>query len=161
MISSQHHALLCYIPSMMSGNSISMAPVGQSCLHAPQCQHSAGYLMSTLSLSTKMTSKGQCLSQIPQKLHLPWSTTGGMVILLSISGFCANFQDEMILKGYQKEIQLKVTCLGFFYPWIGMEPWTQSGDPTSVESLLKMGHCSFLRTSNLFRIGCVYITPFL
>jgi hypothetical protein len=32
-----------HIPSMLKGKSMSTAPVGQSCLQAPQCQHSSGY----------------------------------------------------------------------------------------------------------------------
>ncbi len=36
--------------SMISGNSMVTAPLGQSCRHTPQCQHSSGYRTSTISL---------------------------------------------------------------------------------------------------------------
>jgi energy-converting hydrogenase Eha subunit F len=67
--------------SISGPNRIVMASTGQSRRQEPQCQHSSGYLTigSFFLLSKRITSSGQCKSQVPHFLHFFRSITGGMV----------------------------------------------------------------------------------
>jgi hypothetical protein len=71
-----------FYPYNISGpNLMVTASTGQSRRHDPQCQHSSGYCTIGISLpsSKRITSTGQCASQVPHPVHLSKSITGGMI----------------------------------------------------------------------------------